>query len=142
MRLVIDSSVFVAAFREQEQSSREAFELIKRVSSGSVTAIVPVIVIIEVMSAIRRRTGNEALARTIGETMLSWQSLSLIDITVFRMTSVLDIAATSTLSGMDAIIVGVAQEFDVPLVTLDKEILKNGSTFASVITPREFQKMM
>lgn len=126
MKYVIDSSVFVAAFREEELHSQAAFRVLEKVRNGSVTAYLPVSVVIEVVAAIRRRTGNSSLAVTVGEMLLTLPDASFIDLTTFRMGRYLALASEIGLAGMDVIVVGAAQEFDVPLITLDTEIVERG----------------
>ena len=137
MKLVIDSSVFVAAFRKEEPHSREAFRLVSQIEKGTHTAILPVTVILEVVAAVRRRTANNELAKSVGEKLLTFPKISLIDITAFRMAHYLDMASKSGLAGMDIIVVGVAREFDVPLFTFDREIMNRGRTFAKIRDIRE-----
>lgn len=54
---MIDSSVFVAAFREEETHSREAFRILEKLEDETMSAVIPVSIILEVVAAIRRRTG-------------------------------------------------------------------------------------
>ncbi len=122
MKIVIDSSVFVAAFREDEPHSREAFAIIEKLEAGAIDVIIPVSIVIEVVAAIRRRTNNQELAQQVGEKILSYPTLSLIDIDTFRMAKFFELASESGLRGMDTIVVGVAREFGVTLVTLDVEM--------------------
>ncbi len=133
MKLVIDSSVFVAAFREEEIYSQEAFRILDALYKGELAAYIPVSVVIEVIAAIRRRTGSEELAEKAGDALLSFPDASFIDLTTFRMARYLGLAAESGLAGMDAIVVGAAQEFSVPLLTLDKEIIERGKRFATMM---------
>jgi len=138
MRLVIDSSVFVAAFREDEPFSREAFSIIQQLDGGKLWAAIPVIVPLEVMAAVRRRTGDTALARTVGERILSMRTVSLVDLTTFRLTQLVDVAVASGLRGMDAVVVGVAQEFGIPLLTLDTEMQKRAKSYARCLHITDF----
>ena len=133
MKVVIDSSVFVAAFREDEPHSREAFAIIEKLEARAIDAIIPVSIILEVVAAIRRRTNNQELAQQVGEKILSYQTLSLIDIDTFRMAKFLELASESGLRGMDTIVVGVAQEFGLPLLTLDQEMAEIARTHTEVI---------
>ncbi len=133
MRIVVDSSVFVAAFRESEPYAREAFRILQQIEKGILTAVIPTIVVLEVAAAIRRRTGSESLAQQVGEKLLSFSAISLIDVTAFRMLDYLDLAARIGLSGMDSIVVGVAREFDLPLMTLDKEMAARSQLEVKII---------
>ena len=137
MKIVLDSSVFVAAFREEELFSREAFSVLQLLERGQLHVVVPVTVIFEVVAAIRRRTGSGELARKVGETILTFPTVSLIDVTTHRLGLMFDLASRSGLAGMDAIIVGVAQEFDIPLVTLDHEMAERAKNFVTIRTLTE-----
>ncbi|MDO8505250.1 MAG: PIN domain-containing protein [bacterium] len=132
MKMVIDSSVFVAAFREDEPHSREAFAIIEKLEAGAIDVIIPVSIVMEVVAAIRRRTNNQELARQVGEKILSYSNLSLIDIDTFRMAKFLELASESGLRGMDTIVVGVAREFSVTLVTLDVEMAEIARRYVDV----------
>ena len=72
MQLVIDSSVFVAAFREQEKESEACLRLIEKIESGEVSAVIPTTVLLEVVAAIARRTSDAHLARRIGMRLVSF----------------------------------------------------------------------
>lgn len=133
MKLIVDSSVFVAAFREGEPYSKEAFRVLEDLQKGAHTVYLPVIVPIEVVAAIRRRTHNTELAQKVGEILLTLPDVIFVDLTTFRMAKYLGLANEAGLAGMDSIIVGVAQEFDIPLVTLDKEIIERGKYFAKIV---------
>ncbi|MEK7208449.1 MAG: type II toxin-antitoxin system VapC family toxin [Patescibacteria group bacterium] len=137
MKLTVDSSVFVAAFREEEPCSREALHFVSDIEKGLHTVVTPTTVILEVIAAIRRRTASCELARNVGEKLLTLPTISLIDITAFRMAQYLDIASESGLAGMDGIVVGVAREFDVPLLTLDQEIISRGRLLVRTLNIRE-----
>lgn len=134
MRLVVDSSVFVSAFREQEKTSDACFELVKKIESGEIGVVIPTTVLLEVVAAIARRTTNVDLARRIGTRLVSFPRLSLIDLTTFRSLQYLDLTTDLKLAGMDAIVVGTAMEFQLPLVTLDKEIQTRASDFVDVVS--------
>lgn len=137
MTLVVDSSVFVAAFREDEPFSREAFSVVERLEAGIITIVIPVSVLIEVVAAIRRRTGSRTFALQVSERLLQSPAMSLIDLSAFRLQHLLAAASQSGLSGMDAIVVAIASEFNVPLVTLDHEMARKASLFVTVKDIRE-----
>lgn len=133
MKLVIDSSVFVAAFREEEPHSREAFRILEQLEDETISAVIPVSVILEVVAAIRRRTGDDDLARSVSEKLLSFATISWIDINTFRMARLLELASTSGLRGMDLLIVGIAREFGLPMITLDQEMSEIARPYVEVL---------
>lgn len=131
--MVIDSSIFVAAFREDEPHSREAFRILEQLEAGTMSTVIPVSVIIEVVAAIRRRTNNVELAQQVGEKILSCSAVSLIDLDTFRMAKFFELASESGLRGMDVLVVGVAREFGMPLLTLDKEMVEIARRYVEVV---------
>lgn len=115
--------MFVSAFREQEPHSKGALRILEYLEKGSLSAIIPVSAVTEVVAAIFRRTQRIDLAQQVGETILSFPHISLIDFSAFRIAQYFDIATQSGLAGIDVIVVGTAKEFQVPLVTFDKGIV-------------------
>lgn len=138
MQLVVDSSVFVAAFRAQEKHSEACLSLVEKIESGEVSVVIPTTVLLEVVAAIARRTADVNLARRIGMRLVSFPTLSLIDLTTFRSLQYIDLTADFKLTGMDSIVVGVAMEFQLPLVTLDKELQRKASTQVDVLPIQDF----
>lgn len=130
---MIDSSIFVAAFREDEPHSREAFGILEQLEAGTISAVIPVSVLLEVVAAIKRRTNSSELAQQIGEKILSYSTLSLIDVDTFRMAKFLELASTSGLRGMDIIVVGIAREFGLPILTLDKEMAEIAKKYTPIL---------
>lgn len=65
MLLTLDSSVIVAALRQQEQWHVESLHLLERVRSGEHFAVQPYTTLIEVAEAIRRRTSTSGM-RSLG----------------------------------------------------------------------------
>ena len=138
--MVIDSSIFVAAFREDEPHSREAFAIIEKLEGGTISAVIPVSVILEVVAAIRRRTNDQELAQQVGEKILSYSALSLIDLDTFRMAKFFELASESGLRGMDVLVVGVAREFGMPLLTLDKEMAEIAGRYVEIVDRHTLSK--
>lgn len=136
--LVVDSSVFVAAFRKQEPHSEKAFRIVKQLEKGALAALIPVSVVLEVVAAIKRRTRSSTLARQISKKIFAFSTVSFIDLTTFRMTRYLELASSLGLAGMDVIVVGVAQEFDLPLATLDQEIIQRAKGIVEIAEIHKF----
>ena len=61
-KLTIDSSVIIASLLENEVRHGEAMRIWDAVISGQDVAIMPYSVFVEVVAAVRRRTGSEELA--------------------------------------------------------------------------------
>ena len=122
MLLVLDSSVIVAAFREEENKHEECKKLLEDAINGKHVVILPTICLVEIVSAIRRRTDSKPLAIKIRDYLLSIDNLYFIEITKSVAEKASDISIETGLKGMDAIIVQIARENKASLITLDKEM--------------------
>jgi predicted nucleic acid-binding protein len=134
MRLVVDSSVFVAAFRDQEPHSMEAFRFLSDLEKSRHEAVVPVSVILEVVAAVSRRTRDSELGRRVGTRLASFRTLKLVELTESRMRRMFHVASEYGLAGMDAILVGTAEEFDIPLLTFDRQIVERAKDEVEVLS--------
>lgn len=134
MRLVVDSSVFVAAFREREPFSIDAFRFLSSLEKGTHQAVVPASVIVEVVAAVSRRTKDAELGRRVGMRLLSFDSIRVSDLTSARMRKMFDVASEYGLAGMDAIVVGTAVEHSLPLLTFDRQILDRAHNAVALLS--------
>lgn len=124
MHLCIDSSVIVAALRRQEKYHLLALELLRKIKDQEHIAIEPYTVLVEVTAAIRRRTGSKELAIRVKNDLIALGSFRFVDLDTVSSSSAAEIAADIGVRGMDAIVIQVAKEFGIPLVTLDVEIIE------------------
>jgi predicted nucleic acid-binding protein len=138
MFLTLDSSVIIAALRKQEEKHAHCRILLEHVKNAQHIAIQPYIVLVEVVSAIKRRTGSENLALQVKENLLSLDTISFVELESNRADLASDISAQTGLRGMDAIIVQVAQEFNTYLVTLDEEMMQKAETIIKIKGIDEF----
>lgn len=138
MTLTVDSSVFIAALREQEAKHSVCLRLLERIKNGEFVAVEPCTVLVEVSAAIRRRTGSEDLAREVKSALSRLHSVRFVDLDVDeRAEEAAEIAVKTALRGMDAIVAQTAMEFDAVLVTLDGELAERASSVARVEPPEE-----
>lgn len=122
--LTLDSSVFIAALREDEKYHRESLELLKNVKDGKYLAIEPFSVLVEIVAAIKRRTGSRELALRVKKDILEIKTINFFDIDRISCEKACEIAAESGVRGMDAIVIQIALEQDAILVSLDTEMLE------------------
>jgi predicted nucleic acid-binding protein len=132
--LTVDSSVIVASPLEQEKEHSKAFKVWAEVLTGEAVAIMPYIVLVEVVAAVRRRTGDKELAQKIKNELLSASTIIFAIVDPEAAPEASDIAAETGMTGMDAIVVQTAKEYGTSLVTLDKEII---SKAAGIVKLRE-----
>ena len=138
MIVTLDSSVIVAALREQEEKHSQCLSLLEKVKNAEHIAIQPYTVLVEVSAAVKRRTSSQRLARLVKELLQNIDTVNFVELEAIRADAASDIAARTGLRGMDAVVVQVAQEFDAALVTLDKEMVRRAKSIVDTKSADEF----
>ena len=127
-KLTIDSSVIIASLLENEVRHGEAMRIWDAVISGQDVAIIPYSVFVEVVAAVRRRTGSEELAYEIKEELLKIENVSFVILDQRTAEDAADLAIQKGVRGMDALVMQTAREYETELVTFDDEMLKKYRT--------------
>jgi predicted nucleic acid-binding protein len=122
-RLTLDSSVIIASLLEKEPRHTEALEIWSTVLSGDNVAIMPYSVLVEVVAAIKRRTGSESLAMEVKEELLNVETISFVILDDKSAVEAADLAAKSGVRGMDALLIQVSKEFGTELISFDEEMM-------------------
>ena len=127
--VVADSSLLVAYFLESDVFHQSAREFMAELDSGGHKLHLPMLVMVETVSAIRRRLGqrsqttiNDALA-----TIYQWerqQKLIFYPLNRERMEAALRLAEGNALRGADSIIAALGGELGIALKTYGNEILR------------------
>lgn len=123
-RLTVDSSVIISSLLKNEPRHKEAFAIWEDILKGKSFAIMPFSILVEVVAAIRRRTGSEELAVTIKKELIGTDNVSFVILDDKAAIEAADIAAKTGLRGMDALVVQVAKEFGADLISFDEEMMK------------------
>jgi len=132
MLLTLDSSVIVAALRNQEPFHEQCWRILEQLRDGRHVAVQPFTVLVEVAAAIRRRTGSEDLALRVYHDLRSLASLRFVELDAVRTEGAIEVARLSGVRGMDAIVLQIAREFHSALVSLDEEMLAQARGLARV----------
>ena len=127
-KLTIDSSVIIASLLENEPRHGEAICIWDAVIAGGDVAIMPYSVFVEVVAAIRRRTGSEELANEVKEELLKIENVSFVILDQRAAEDAADIAVQKGVRGMDALVMQTAKEYETELVTFDDEMMKKFQT--------------
>jgi predicted nucleic acid-binding protein len=130
-KLTIDSSVIISSLLEREPRHKEALEIWECVISGETIAVMPYSVFVEVVAAIRRRTGSEELAFEVKNELVNIESLFFVILDDKAAEDAAEIAAKTAVRGMDALVIQVAKEFDTELVTFDDEMMTKAAKVLS-----------
>jgi len=126
--VTIDSSVIVASLLEKEPRHRQALKIWENVIQGKYFAVMPSTVFVEVVAAIRRRTGSEELATQTKNALSSIDSLSFVSLDDTTANEAAQLAIKTGVRGMDAFVIQTAIEFGAELITFDNEMLEKASS--------------
>jgi predicted nucleic acid-binding protein len=127
-RLTLDSSVIIASLLEKEPRHREALEIWSTILSGNNIEIMPYSVLVEVVAAIKRRTGSESLAMEVKEELLNVETISFVILDDKSAVEAAVLAAKTGVRGMDALLIQVAKEFGTELVSFDEEMMSKAAS--------------
>lgn len=111
--LTLDSSVIVASLRKQEGKHVLCKRLLERVKNGEFVALEPYTVMVEVVAAIKRRTGSESLAEMVKSGLEDMSSIIFMDLISIRADDVAKIAKETGVRGMDTIVIQIARNLTV-----------------------------
>ena len=139
--LTLDSSVIVASLREQEEKHVVCKRLLERVKNGEFVALEPYTVMVEVVAAIKRRTGSESLAEMVKSGLEDMSSIIFMDLISIRADDAAKIAKETGVRGMDAIVIQIAKEFDSPLVSLDMEMIERSKSVVTTVNIEDVVKL-
>lgn len=107
--------------REQEENHENCKRLLKRVKDGEFITIVPYIVLIEVVAAIKRRTKSTSLAERVKNNLQNLNTINFLDIDSIRTNEAANIA----------------KEFDIFLVSVDNEMVKKVKSIVTIKNIRD-----
>ena len=88
----------------------------------------PYSVFVEVVAAIRRRTGSQDLAYEVKKTLLNIENLSFVALDQKTAEALAELAIQTGVRGMDALVIQTAKEFDCELITFDDEMMKRAES--------------
>jgi len=119
-RLTVDSSIIVSSLLENEPRHKEALKIWDAVLAGKNVAIIPYSVFVEVVAAVRRRTGSEELAREVGKQLLEIEAVFFVGLDDKSAQDAAEIAVKTGVRGMDALVLQVARDFSTEWALMKK----------------------
>lgn len=126
--VTIDSSVIISSLLPDEKRHEEARQIWAKVLSGETPAVMPYSVLVEVVAAIRRRTGSELLAVEVQKALEGISALSFVMLDSRAAAKACRVATKTGLRGMDALVVQTAKEYKAELITFDNEMLQKAAS--------------
>jgi predicted nucleic acid-binding protein len=133
--MIIDASVWVAIFRENDVHHGGSVSFLDAVVTKQQDLHIPNLALAEIAGVFARQTGKARLATRTVSAVLALprvQRHALNDALADRAVS---LAARCRLRGADAVYVALAEALDQPLITLDQEILDRSSGVIGTSTP-------
>lgn len=137
MRLVVDSNIFISSLDPKDIFHSECYPLFERILNFEIEALCPALVLVETTCVIRRRTGSEDAARNVYKSLYLLPSINWFNITFAVIERACLLGAKTGLRGADTIVLQVAEEYGIPLLTKDKEIKDKAPTGIRVFEPKD-----
>jgi len=138
--MVIDASVWVAAFLAHDAHHRDAAVLLRRLVEEGITVTTPLLALSEVAGAIARQTDDSKLAEKIAVFLHAQAWIQFVPLTDDLATAAATSAAQQRLRGADAVYVALAAQRTLTLVTLDREMLERTKESVTSVTPTAWLK--
>lgn len=138
MAVTLDSSVILAALRNQEEKHEQCRWLLEAVEEAQIIAIQPYSVLSEVTNAVKRRTRSQRLAERVKQVLQSINTMNFVESEARRTEMVSDMAMRTDMGIMDAVVVQIAFEFGTTLISLDEEMIKKAKSIVRTKTVDEF----
>ena len=136
--VTIDASVFVAADAADEAAHAPARLVLRRVMAAGMAVHEPTLAIVEVTSAVARRTGDAVFARAVGRRVLSLPGLVLHDLDSDAAAFAAALASDLRVRAGDAVYAATALVQGTVLITLDAELAARAASVIQVFTPADW----
>lgn len=111
--------------------------LFEKILTFEIEALCPSLVLVEVTCVLRRRTNSENLAVAIYKNLSQMPAINWLDITLEVAERASMLGAKTGLRGGDTIVLQVAEQYGIPLLTKDKEIKQKPPKGILVLEPSE-----
>jgi len=121
-RYTIDTSVFVSALLSKEENHSKAVEILSSISSEDSIIVLPYTVLIEIASAIIRRTKSEELTLSAIRTIIKNEKIIFVKLDKDFSLKTIKTILKYNLRGMDSILVQVSRKYKTELISFDEEI--------------------
>jgi predicted nucleic acid-binding protein len=139
IKTVIDSSVFVSYFLEEENTHEEVKNLLGFLEEQSWSNIVPRIVAVETINTIYRKSKDEELSGRI-LIAANERNMTVRDIDKEVQAGARIVMKNINIKTSDLIIATVAAMSDSTLITWDTKLIKEASKICEALTPKQFLK--
>ena len=133
---VVDASVWVSRFVEQDKFHQESYDWILTLMSARVSVIEPLLVLPELAGAVARQTNGANGDRAV-RLMASLPGVDFVDLDTRLARHAADLASRLQFRGSDAIYLALADDLGMELVSWDDEHLNRCTSVAKVHRPSD-----
>jgi predicted nucleic acid-binding protein len=137
MKIVVDSNIFISSLDPKDVFHSECYPIFEKILSFEIEALCPALVLVETTCVLRRRTNSEDVARDVYKNLLAVPSINWFDTTLAVAERACLLGAKTGLKGGDAIVLQVAEEHGIALLTKDKEIKVKAPAGILVFEPKD-----
>ncbi len=137
MRLVIDSNIFVSSLDPKDIFHKECYPILEKILTFEIEALCPSLVLVETTCVLRRRTNSEQIAVAIYKNLAQMPAINWLDINLEVAERASMLGAKTGLRGGDTIVLQVAEQYGIPLLTKDNEIKQKSPKGIIVLEPTE-----
>lgn len=132
---VVDASVYVTLFQENEEAHQRAWSWLREARSKRQLLSAPTILVAETAAALGRGLGDPVLAERMITQLLRIRILELVPVSRSLAFRAAMIASRHRIRGCDAVYVALAERLDDKLITLDRQQLERGSEVVATLEP-------
>ncbi len=137
MKLVIDSNIFVSALDPNDVFHTECYPILEKILTFEIEVLCPSLVLVETTCVLRRRTNSEEIAVAVYKNLAQIPAINWLDITLEVAERASMLGAKTGLKGGDTIVLQVAEQYGIPILTKDKEIKQRAPKGILVFEPAE-----
>lgn len=139
MKLVIDSNIFVSSLDPKDLFYSDCSLVFKKLLRSEIQALCPLLVLVETICVIRRRTNSE-VASKVYHNLIQVPSINWLTIDIETAKKACVLGCKIGLKGGDIVILQAAEQYNIPLLSNDKEIKSKTLDHILVFEPKDFLK--
>lgn len=128
--LVVDASVWVAAFDTTDTHHQGSVAFLRAVEDEGVALSTPALALVETGCAIARRTGSDASASAATGMLMHRPSLTIEPMSSALLATAIEVGIQRRLRGADAVYAATARVTGGQLVACDRVLLERGDAIA------------
>ena len=120
----------------------KCYPIFEKIVNREIEALCPVFVLAETTCALRRKTNSEEIALRIYKSLVFLPGIKWLNISIDVVEKACLLGIKTGLKGGDAIVLQVAEQYNIPILTKDKEIKEKSPKHIFVFEPTDLMSDM